>query len=248
MKLYHLDGSLQLLSSFFAHEARIWQSCTTSIHLLTCGEDSSIRLWSHKSTGEILRCFSVHRCKSAWCMDILRDENNDKPLVIVSGWSDGAVRRYHLDDVPIDSHETISFNQTIDNDYPRNVVFFNSLLMIVQMNSGQLWRVDQDQQSIFYDGRETLKNGYAKMSVANELLAVGSLNGSVFIFDRNGTMKNDFQIERNGNRKILQILWLNETSLTKLLVCIPDGIMVKGENLSFKEEKERSRGSFSFLE
>ena len=159
-------------------------------------------------------------------MDILRDENNEKPLVIVSGWSDGGVRRYHLDDVPIDSHETLSFNQTIENDYPRNVVFFNSLLIIVQMNSGQLWKVDHDQRSIFYDGRETLKNGYAKMSVGNEWLAVGSLHGSVFVFDRNGTMKNEFQIETNGNRKILQILWLDQSSSSKLLVCIPDGIMV----------------------
>jgi WD40 repeat protein len=229
IKLYNLHHSLQLLSSFFAHEARIWQSCITSTHLLTCGEDSSIRLWSHKSTGELLRCFSVHRCKSVWCMDILRDDNNDKPLIIISGWSDGGVRRYHLDDVPIDSHEPISLNKIIENDYPRNVIFFHSLIMIIQMNSGQLIKIDQDHFSLFYDGRNTLKNGYAKMSVSNDgnpYLAVGSLNGSVFILDQNGLIKNEFQIEINRNNKILQILWLNNTLSSKLLVCIPDGIMV----------------------
>lgn len=234
MKLYQFHDSLQLLSSFFAHDARIWQSCTTSTHLLTCGEDSSIRLWSHKPTGEILRCFSVHRCKSVWCMDILRDEENDQPLIIISGWSDGSVRRYHLDDVPMDSHATISLTKTIENDYPRNVVFFNSLIMIIQMNSGQLWKVDQGDLSIFYDGRNILKNGYAKMSVANELLAVGSLDGLVLIFDRNGMMRNEFQIETNKTKKILQILWLNNTSSFKLLVCIPDGIMVNEKNLTLK--------------
>ncbi|CAF4459435.1 unnamed protein product, partial [Rotaria sp. Silwood2] len=85
VKLYKFHNNLELLASFFAHEARIWQSCLTSTYILTCGEDSSIRLWSHKSTGEILRCFSVHRCKSVWCMDILRDNDNNKPLIIISG-------------------------------------------------------------------------------------------------------------------------------------------------------------------
>jgi hypothetical protein len=39
-------------------------------------------------------------------------------------------------------------------------------------------------------------------------------------------MINEFQIEINKNNKILQILWLNNTLSSKLLVCIPDGIMV----------------------
>ena len=162
-------------------------------------------------------------------MDILRDDNDDKPLIIISGWSDGAVRRYHLDDVPVDSHQPIILTKTIENDYPRNVVFFRSLMMIVQMNSGQLLKVDQDHLSIFYDGRNTLKNGYAKMSVANNgdlYLAVGSLNGLILIFDQNGLIKNELQVELNRNNKILQILWLNNTQSSKLLVCIPDGIMV----------------------
>jgi hypothetical protein len=94
------------------------------------------------------------------------------------------------------------------------------------MNSGQLLKIDQDNISIFYDGRNILKNGYAKMSHANEYLAVGSLNGFVLIFDQNGIIKNQFQIESNQNNKILQILWLNNTLSSKLLVCIPDGIMV----------------------
>ncbi|CAF3296982.1 unnamed protein product, partial [Rotaria sp. Silwood2] len=141
VKLYKFHNNLELLASFFAHEARIWQSCLTSTYILTCGEDSSIRLWSHKSTGEILRCFSVHRCKSVWCMDILRDNDNNKPLIIISGWSDGGVRRYHLDDVPIDSQEVILLNNIIQNDYPRNVIFLNSIIMIVQMNSGQLLKI-----------------------------------------------------------------------------------------------------------
>ena len=229
VKLYHLHDSLQLLSSFFAHEARIWQSCSTSTHLLTCGEDSSIRLWSHKSTGELLRSFSVHRCKSVWCMDILRDDRNDKPLIIISGWSDGSVRRYHLDDVPTDSHQSISLTKTIDNDYPRNVIFFHSFMMIVQMNSGQLLKIQEENIALFYDGRNTFKNGYAKMSVADDdepSLAVGSLDGSVLIFDQNGQIKNEFHLAFNRNNKILQLLWLNNTRSSKLLVCIPDGIMV----------------------
>ncbi|CAF3789489.1 unnamed protein product [Adineta steineri] len=231
VKLYKFQDSLELLSSFFAHDARIWQSSLTSTNILTCGEDSSIRLWSHKSTGEILRSFSVHRCKSVWCMDVLRgdDDDDDKSLIIISGWSDGGVRRYHLDDVPIDSHRTILLNKSLENDFPRNVIFFNSLIMIVYMNSGQLLKIDKDNITLFYDGRNTLKNGYAKMSMSNDeneyLLAVGSLNGFVFIFDHNGIIKNQFQIETNKNNKILQILWLNNTSSSKLLVCIPDGIM-----------------------
>jgi hypothetical protein len=44
--------------------------------------------------------------------------------------------------------------------------------------------------------------------------------------DQNGLIKNEFQIEINRNNKILQILWLNNTLSSKLLVCIPDGIMV----------------------
>jgi WD40 repeat protein len=229
VKLYNFHNSLQLLASFFAHEARIWQSCITSTHILTCGEDSSIRLWSHKPTGEILRSFSVHRCKSVWCMDILRDADNNKPLIIISGWSDGGVRRYHLDDVPTDLHETILLNKNFENDFPRNVIFLNSVIMIVHMNSGQLLKVDKQNISVFYDGRNTLKNGYAKMSIANDenqYLAVGSLNGFVVLFDQNGTIINEFQIEINKNNKILQILWLNNTLSSKLLVCIPDGIMV----------------------
>ncbi len=236
VKLYNLDNSLQLLSSFFGHEARIWQSCLTSTHILTCGEDSSIRLWSHKSSGEILSCFSVHRCKNVWCMDILRDnDNNNKPLIIVSGWSDGGVRRYHLDDVPIDSHENILLNKTLENDFPRNIIFLNCLIMIVHMNSGQLLKIDKNEISIFYDGRNTLKNGYTKMSIANdgnEYLAVGSLNGFIFIFDKNGIIINEIQIDINKNNKILQILWLNNTLSSKLLICIPDGIMVNKNSFS----------------
>jgi WD40 repeat protein len=161
-------------------------------------------------------------------MDILRDDENDKPLIIISGWSDGGVRRYHLDDVPIDSHERILLNKILENDFPRNVIFFNCLIMIVQMNSGQLLKIDKDNISIFYDGRSTLINGYAKMCISNEneYLAVGSLNGFIFIFDKNGKIINEFQIDINKNNKILQILWLNNTLSSKLLVCIPDGIMV----------------------
>ncbi|CAM4805432.1 unnamed protein product [Rotaria magnacalcarata] len=228
VKLYRFHDNLELLASFFAHEARIWQSCLTSKHILTCGEDSSIRLWSHKSTGEILRCFSVHRCKSAWCMDILRDNNDNKPLIIISGWSDGGVRRYHPDDVPIDSVENILLNQIAVNDYPRNVIFLNSLTMIVQTNGGQLLKVDNQNVTSFYDGRNSLKNGYAKMCVAsdgNQYIAIGSLDGFVFIFDQNGIIINQFQIDSNKNNKVLQILWLNNTLSSKLLVCVPDGIM-----------------------
>ncbi|CAF2397351.1 unnamed protein product [Rotaria sp. Silwood2] len=228
VKLYKFHNNLELLASFFAHEARIWQSCLTSTYILTCGEDSSIRLWSHKSTGEILRCFSVHRCKSVWCMDILRDNDNNKPLIIISGWSDGGVRRYHLDDVPIDSQEVILLNNIIQNDYPRNVIFLNSIIMIVQMNSGQLLKIDQQNVTLFYDGRNILKNGYVKMNVAhdgNQYIAIGSLNGYVLIFDQYGKLINEFQIDIKKNNKILQILWLNNTLSSKLLVCIPDGIM-----------------------
>jgi WD40 repeat protein len=224
--LYSFTDSLQLLASFFAHEARIWQSCLTSTHLLTCGEDSSIRLWSHESTGEMLRCFSVHRCKSVWCMDILRDNEDNQPLMIISGWSDGSVRRYYLDDVPIDSQEIVLLNKIIENDFPRNVIFWNSLIMIVHMNNGQLIKIDDGNLSIFYDGRTVLKNGYAKMCIGNEYLAVGSLDGFILIFDKNGIIINKFQIEINKNNKILQILWLNDTAPSKLLVCIPDGMMV----------------------
>lgn len=197
--------------------------------MLTCGEDSSIRLWSHKSTGEMIRCFSVHRCKSVWCMDILRDNDNNKPLAIISGWSDGGIRRYHIDDAPIDSHENILLNNILPNDFPRNVIFLNSTKMLVHMNSGQLIKIDQQNISLFYDGRDTLKNAYAKMVVANDgpqYIAVGSLNGYIYIFDQNGTIINEFQVDKNKNNKILQILWLNKTLSSKLLVCIPDGLMV----------------------
>jgi hypothetical protein len=172
-------------------------------------------------------------------MDILRDNDNNKPLTIISGWSDGGVRRYHLDDVPIDSHERILLNKILENDFPRNVIFLNCLIMIVHMNSGQLLKIDQNNISIFYDGRNTLKNGYAKMSIAddgNEYLAVGSLNGFIFIFDKNGIIINEFQIDRNKNNKILQILWLNNTLSSKLLICIPDGIMVN--KIPFSRERE----------
>ncbi|CAF0757992.1 unnamed protein product [Adineta ricciae] len=228
VKLYKFNDSLQQIASFFAHEARIWQSSLTSTHILTCGEDCSIRFWSHKSTGELLRSFSVHRCKSVWCMDILRDDQNEKPSIIISGWSDGAVRRHHVDDVPIDSHETLPLNSTVPNDFPRNVAFLNSLTMIVHMNSGQLLTIDKKDVSLFYDGCETLKNSYAKMSITkqgNECLAVGSLTGGVFIFDRHGTVTNTIQVDTNRNNKILQIFWLNNTLGNKLLICIPDGIM-----------------------
>lgn len=162
-------------------------------------------------------------------MDILRDDNN-KPSVIMSGWSDGGIRRYHLDDVPIDSQEHIVLNPMIQNDYPRNVVFLNSPGMLVQMNSGQLIKIDQQNPTLFYDGRNTLKNSYAKMSVANDgnqYIAVGSLDGHVFIFNHDGLMINQFHIDKNKNNKILQILWLNNTLSSKLLICIPDGMMVK---------------------
>lgn len=183
----------------------------------------------------MLRCFSVHRCKSVWCMDILRDDDNNKPLIIISGWSDGGVRRYHLDDVPIDYHEKISLNNILENDVPRNIIFFDYLTLIVHMNSGQLLKIEQDNNiSLFYDGRNILKNGYTKMSMANdenEYLAVGSLNGLVFIFNRDGKIINEFQININKNNKILQILWLTSS---KLLVCIPDGMMVnKSRGFSF---------------
>ena len=153
----------------------------------------------------------------------------NKPLIIVSGWSDGGVRRYHLDDMPIDSHENILLNPILENDFPRNIIFLTSLIMIVHMNSGQLWKIDQNNPSIFYDDQNRLINGYAKMNVAydgNFYLAVGSLNGFILIFNHNGIIINEFQIEINQNKKILQILWLNDTLSSKLLVCIPNGIMV----------------------
>ena len=163
-------------------------------------------------------------------MDILRDDDDNKPLVIISGWSDGAIRRYHLDDVPYDSHITLELNAGLANDFPRNVVFLNATTTIVHMNSGQLLKIDQHTQGVFYDGRETLKNGYAKMLVAKDgekYLAVGALDGSMIIFDQHGSIVNEFQIKSSKNNKILQILWLNNTASSKLLVCIPDGIMVR---------------------
>jgi hypothetical protein len=57
---------------------------------------------------------------------------------MISGWIDGGVRRYHLDDVRIDSNETISINKIIQHDYPRNVIFFDSLILITPMNRGKL--------------------------------------------------------------------------------------------------------------
>ena len=163
-------------------------------------------------------------------MDILRDDDDNKPLAIVSGWSDGAVRRYHLDDVPYDSHITLELTAGLANDFPRNVALLNATTMIVHMNSGQLLKVDQETQDVFYDGRETLKNGYAKMLVAKngeKHLAVGTLDGSVMIFDQHGSIVNELQIKSNRNNKILQILWLKNTASSKLLVCLPDGIMVR---------------------
>ena len=167
-------------------------------------------------------------------MDILRDEQDDQPLMIVSGWSDGAVRRHFLDDVPLDSHDTIVLKASIENDYPRNVVFINETSMLVHMHSGHLLRVDDIQNernvSIFYDGRTVLKNAYAKMAVAKDgekLIAVGSLDGTILIFDQQGFKRTQFQIDFNRNNKILQLIWLNKTSSSKLLVCLPEGIMVK---------------------
>ena len=194
---------------------------------MTCGEDSSIRLWSHKSTGELLRCFSVHRCKSVWSMDILRDKDNNQPLMIVSGWSDGGVRRYYLDDVPIDSQEMISLKTNNENDFPRNIVFFNGLNMIIHMNSGEILKYENNQTSLFFDGKDLFKYAYGKIKATNKYLAIGSLDGSIVIFDSDGTIQNRFQIDQNRNNKILQILWLNQTSSSQILVCIPDGIMVR---------------------
>lgn len=161
-------------------------------------------------------------------MDILRDEENNQPLMIVSGWSDGGVRRYYLDDVPIDSQETILLKTNNENDFPRNVVFFNDLIMIIHMNSGEILKHENNQTSLFFDGRNLFKNAYAKMSVGENYLAIGSLDGSVLIFDLNGKLQNQFQIDQNKNNKILQILWLNQTSSSQILVCIPEGIMVRG--------------------
>ena len=161
-------------------------------------------------------------------MDILRDENDDRPLAIVSGWSDGTVRRYHLDDVPYDSHLTIPLNPLLNNDFPRNIVFVDQANLLVHMNSGQLLMInDQSSVSLFYDGRSTLKNAYAKMAATKdgrELIAVGSLDGQIFIFDKAGTIIDELQMDGDGNKKILQLLWLNNSS--KLLVCLPDGLMV----------------------
>ena len=163
-------------------------------------------------------------------MDILRDKDNHQPLIIISGWSDGGVRRYHLDDVPIDSQETILLKPNLENDFPRNVIFFNSLIMIIHMNSGELLKIENNQNSLFFDGKSILKNSYAKMSMGRKYLAVGSLDGFVLIFDQNGNIQNQFQIDQNKNKKILQILWLNDPLSSKLLICIPDGIMVKEKN------------------
>ena len=167
-------------------------------------------------------------------MDILRDEQDDQPLMIVSGWSDGAVRRHYLDDVPLDSHQTLALKSSVDHDYPRNVVFINETSLLVHMHSGQLLRVDEIQNernvSIFYDGRTVLKNAYAKLAVAKDgekFIAVGSLDGWILIFDQSAAKRSEFQIDVNRNNKILQLIWLNGTSSAKLLVCLPDGIMVK---------------------
>jgi WD40 repeat protein len=244
VKLYRFHSCLELITSFFAHEARIWQASLTSTHILTCGEDSSVRLWSQDMSGHILRCFSVHRCKSAWTMDILRDENDDKPLIIVSGWSDGAVRRHHLDDVPVDLHEPIILPSNVVNDFPRNVAFIDALTILIHMHSGQLLRVDgfQDQPiiSMFYDARHHLRNGFAKLAVTNgneKSIAIGSLDSWILIFDQTGLKQHEFQIDSNGNNKLLQILWLNEKSSLKLLVCLPDGIMVSSMILSHRKKK-----------
>ena len=176
-------------------------------------------------------------------MDILRDnDDNNKPLMIVSGWSDGGVRRYYLNDTTIDTHEAILLNRILENDFPRNIIFFKSIIMIVHMNSGQLLKIDKENVSVFYDGRNAIRNGYAKMNVAsdgNQYLAVGTLDGFIYIFDQNGIIINEFQTHINihRNKKILQILWLNNTLSSKLLVCIPDGIMVNRITNSFSLKK-----------
>ena len=140
-------------------------------------------------------------------------------------------------------------------------LFVNASTMLVHMNSGQLLRVESFQDrpaiSVFYDGRNTFRNGYAKMAVAKDgekHVAVGSLEGWVMVFDALGRTLNRFQVDFNKNNKILQILWLNKTLSSKLLVCIPDGMMVSND---FKRSLKTSRvvvsplskvvtGAFSF--
>ncbi len=58
--------------------------------------------------------------------------------IMISGSIDGGVRRYHFDDVPIDSNETISINKIIQHDYLWSVIFFHALILIIQMNSRQV--------------------------------------------------------------------------------------------------------------
>ncbi|CAF0975598.1 unnamed protein product [Didymodactylos carnosus] len=230
VKVYKFDKQLTLdpVCSFFGHEARIWKSCLTQSTIITAGEDSSIRVWSYN--GQMLHRYVNYRCKNVWSIDIVNCNS------IVSGWSDGGLRLYHLDTNSLDSHHSLL---EINDDFPRNVCFISSSSIICHMDSGKLMRLNLDgeieKNELFYDGTNNLKS-YATMMISPyyKQLAIGTLSGLVLLFNlekyiAGGENVRQFQADTN---KIFQVLWpkiiVNGENYIReepLLVCLTNGLM-----------------------
>ncbi|CAF1507952.1 unnamed protein product [Didymodactylos carnosus] len=131
-------------------------------------------------------------------------------ISVVSGWSDGGLRLYHLHTNSLDSRHSLL---EISDDFPQNICFISSSSVICHMDNGKLMSLNSDEREkneLFYDGTNNLKN-YEPMMISQyyKQLAIGTLSGLVLLFDLEKYIaggENIRQLQADTN-KIFQVLW-----------------------------------------
>ena len=83
----------QLVWTTYGHTARVWDCAFApkSGMIISCAEDSTVRLWNMKQEGTPVATLKGFNCLNAWCVDVDADED-----LAAAGGNDGTAKLWNL--------------------------------------------------------------------------------------------------------------------------------------------------------
>eukprot|EP01028_Stygiella_incarcerata_P001707 TRINITY_DN1313_c0_g1_i1.p1 TRINITY_DN1313_c0_g1~~TRINITY_DN1313_c0_g1_i1.p1 ORF type:complete len:1082 (+),score=278.04 TRINITY_DN1313_c0_g1_i1:478-3246(+) len=183
------------MSCIYAHRSRIWDLYVNDKMICSAGEDATARVWEWDSAAPSSERFKLvdvlegHEGRNIWrlaCHEGLR--------MFATAGNDGSIKLF-----PFSSRRERRCIEFAKEEKARALCHVSEERLIVASSNGRILRYDwgTDDLVCAYDSRQELGTpfmvsclSYFPRSDDEHLIALGTLNKSVLILDRNGNVRN----------------------------------------------------------
>ncbi|CAG5127560.1 unnamed protein product [Candidula unifasciata] len=228
-----------LILLLYGHSARVWDVALAATYFASVGEDATCCIWSY--SGNVLHKFKGHKGRSIWGLAIAEDEQ----FVLTAG-GDGSVRMWevHGEKTKKTLQRVISVPQNtelIQDDFPRIVEMLNFDLVLIMMNSGNLYSYSVSNQQFVLVLSDNVFKSYSVVSPCPDktTVALGSMSGVVRIIQLSETQHEETKSAEMNlfPGKVLALAWLDSCHL---LASGPDGVclLLKMDTVRGKERDD----------